>query len=330
MPEGPEVRRYALQLQDALEGRELIGFTARNKGAKAWLLEHHERVLGRKITKVRSHGKHLYGVFEGDIGFHSHLMMWGRWWVYGGDEAIEVDRRERARLVTPQSVAILTSAPVFEIFEGDPYAQIDNLATLGPDILPSEGDPFDSAEFVRRLQLLENLEREIGAILLDQRVLAGVGNYLRADALFLCQINPYTRVSALTRGEVTRLCEQIPLMARRALAEAGVSIPPEMRERLLRDETLSYNGRIVEWAARHATFRRTNLPCLVCGAPIKQKQQIVWSRPGEDEEEPGDEKARTIYFCPVCQNVDVDSLVTPRKSVRKKSIAPKKAAKPQL
>jgi formamidopyrimidine-DNA glycosylase len=319
MPEGPEVRRYALQLQDALEGRELIAFTARNKGAKAWLLDHSARVLGRKIEKIRSHGKHLLGVFEGEIGFHSHLMMWGRWWVYGGDENPEVDRRERARLVTPQAVAILTSAPVFEIFEGDPYTQIDNLATLGPDILPY-GNEFDAPEFVRRLRLPENLGREIGAVLLDQRVLAGIGNYLRADALFLSQINPYQRVEALSDEEIARLCEQIPLMARRALAEAGVSIPPEMRERLLTDETLSYNGRIVEWAARHATFRRTNLPCLVCGTPIKQKQQVVWSTPdGDPENEPENEKARTIYFCPQCQNVDVDALKTPKVRRKKKA-----------
>ncbi len=323
MPEGPEVRRYALQLQNALEGRELVAFTARNKGAKAWLLEHSARVLGRKIERIRSHGKHLYGVFEGEIGFHSHLMMWGRWWVHGPDENPEIDRRERARIVTPNATAILTSAPVFEIFEGDPYQEIDNLKTLGPDILPYDGD-FDASEFERRLHLPENLEREIGAILLNQRVLAGIGNYLRADALFLCQINPYSRVSALTEAEIARLCEQIPLMGRRALGEAGVSVPPEMRERLLHDETLSYNGRIVEWGARHAVFRRTNLPCLVCGGPIKQKQQTVWStRDGDAENEPENEKARTIYFCPNCQNVDLETLVAPKKTARKKPVAAK-------
>lgn len=329
MPEGPEVRRYALQLQDALENQELRAFTARNKGAKAWLLENSPRVVGRKIEKIRSHGKHLYGIIEGEIGFHSHLMMWGSWRVYDGSESVAIDRRERARLVTPGALAILSSAPVFEIFEGDPYAQIDNLATLGPDILPYEGE-FDAPEFRRRLLLPENLTREIGAVLLDQRVLAGIGNYLRADALFLCAINPYKTVASLDENEIARLCAQIPLMARRALAEAGVSIPPEMRERLLNDAELSYNGRIVEWAARHAVFRRTNLPCLQCGQPIKQKQQVVWRTPdGDDENEPENEKARTIYFCPNCQNVDLEKLVTPRKTRKPKSLAPRAKARTQ-
>ncbi|PQV65086.1 endonuclease-8/formamidopyrimidine-DNA glycosylase [Abditibacterium utsteinense] len=321
MPEGPEVRRYALQLQDALENQEIVALTARHKAAKAWLLQDSQRVLGRKILRIRSHGKHLFGIFEGEIGFHSHLMMWGRWWIYGGEENPEIDRRERARIVVPKAVAILTSAPVFEIFEGDPYQEIDHLRTLGPDILPYDG-VFDAAEFVRRLSASENLKREIGAVLLDQRVAAGIGNYLRADALFLSQINPYRRVEELSPAETSRLCEQIPLMAKRALNEAGVSIPSEMRARLLRDETLSYQGRIVEWAARHAVFRRTNLPCLVCGTPIKQKQQVVLpARDGDAENEAENEKSRTIYFCPICQNVDLETLVTPKKSRKKSTVS---------
>lgn len=326
MPEGPEVRRYALQLQNALENQEIIALTARNKAAKAWLLDNSSRVMGRKIEKIRSHGKHLFGAIEGEIGFHSHLMMWGRWWIHGADESIEIDRRERARIVTPNALAILTSAPVFEIFEGEPYQQIDNLATLGPDILPYDGR-FDAREFIARLKVNENGNREIGAVLLDQRIAAGIGNYLRADILFFCRINPYARVNELSESELARLCEEIPIVARRALSEAGVSIPSEMRERLLKDETLSYGGRIVEWAARHATFRRTNLPCLVCGDSIKQKQQVVYpSRDGDDENEPEDEKARTIFFCPTCQNVDLKTLVTPKKS-RKKAV-PKVAKAP--
>ncbi len=320
MPEGPEVRRYALQLQNALDGHEIIALTARNKAAKAWLLEHPARLVGRKIERIRSHGKHLFGEIEGEIGFHCHLMMWGRWWIHGADENPEIDKRERARIVTSNAIAILTSAPVFNIFEGKPYQQIENLRTLGPDILPYDG-PFDAGEFVARLKSRENLEKEIGAVLLDQRVAAGIGNYLRADALFFAQINPYARVEQLSEAQIARLCEHIPLIARRALAEAGVSIPPEMRERLLGDETLSYGGRIVEWAARHAVFRRTNLPCLVCGGAIKQKQQVVYpSRDGDAENEPENEKARTIFFCPNCQNVDLETLVTPKKT-RKKAVA---------
>ncbi len=321
MPEGPEVRRYALQLQDALGLESIVALSARTKDAKAWLLEHGAGLVGRRIETIRSHGKHLYGEIEGGIGFHSHLMMWGRWQVFGANENPEPDRRERARIVSPRSCAVLFSAPVFEIFEGKPYEVVENLRTLGPDVLPYEGN-FDSLEFRRRLHLPENSVREIGAVLLDQRVCAGIGNYFRADLLWSCQINPWTCVADLSEEELACLEREVPLLARRSLAEPGVTVAPDLRARLLSESSLHYNPEISEWAARHAVFRRTNLPCLRCGGPVKQKFQTVYQTPDGDEE---NDKARLIYFCPTCQNVDLDS-VPVAKTTRKKRVVKRPAA----
>ena len=315
MPEGPEVRRYALQLQNALEGDSLVSLSARTKDAKAFLLEHGADLVGRKIETIRSHGKHLYGVLQGEVGFHSHLMMWGRWQVFGPGENPEPDRRERARIVSSRSCAVLFSAPIFEMFRGKPYEQIENLRTLGPDVLPYEGD-FDCVEFERRLLAPENAERDIGAVLLDQRVCAGIGNYFRADVLWMCEINPWTRVKKLTKAQRKSLNEQIPLMAQRSLEQPGVTVAPNTRERLLSDPTLHYNPEIPEWAARHAVFRRTNLPCLRCGDKIKQKYQTVYQTPDGDEE---NDKARLIYFCPTCQDVNVDDVPKAKMTRRKKT-----------
>lgn len=316
MPEGPEVRRYATQLASALENQPVLQLAARTRDAKAWLESHPDAFEGCRVQQIRSHGKHLYGTFESGLGFHSHLMMWGRWFVHPGDSLVERDRRERARIVTPDAIAILFSAPVFGIFEGDPYEQVENLATLGPDILPYEG-PFNRTEWETRLKREENLEREIGAVLLDQRVSAGVGNYLRADILFFCGLDPWKKVGDLTTADLDCLATQMPQVARRAFEGEGTSVPVEMRQRMLTEPALSYGEEIREYGARHAVFRRTNLPCLVCGAPIKQKQQVVYRTPdGDDENEPGDEKARTIYFCPECQGVDMERF-TPKKAARK-------------
>ena len=316
MPEGPEVRRYALQLQDALEGENLVALSARTKDAKAFLLEHGAGLVGRRIEQIRSHGKHLYGVLEGDVGFHSHLMMWGRWLVFGPDENPEIDRRERARITSNRSCAVLFSAPIFEMFEGKPYEQIENLRTLGPDVLPYEGD-FDFIEFQRRLSSPENASREIGAVLLDQRVCAGIGNYFRADLLWTCGINPWTRVENLSPEERACLAENIPLIARRSLAQPGVTVAPELRERLLSDSALHYNPEIPEWAARHSAYHRTNLPCLRCGDKIKQKYQTVYQTPDGDEE---NDKARLIYFCPNCQGVNLDGVPKVKMTRRKKGV----------
>ncbi len=226
MPEGPEVRKYADALQAALSGRTIVSFAARTKEARKWLQENGQRLTGRRVERVVSHGKHLIGYIEDGFFFHSHLMMWGRWQTIGPtggptrkrgnatpSELPEKERRERARIVVEGAAAILLSAPIFNVGEGDPYEVIEILATLGPDVLPYRGS-FDRAEFLRRLLVTEYKDETIGAALLNQRVVAGIGNYLRAEILFHCKLNPWLTISQLGERQLTCLAKTIPRLAR--------------------------------------------------------------------------------------------------------------------
>ncbi|MDQ4123621.1 MAG: hypothetical protein M3209_19455 [Acidobacteriota bacterium] len=293
MPEGPEVRRYADLLASNLEEQTLVNLWTRLKIAKAWLAERESEIVGQKILKIRSHGKHLLGYFEGDFYFHSHLMMWGKWLVFQTTPA-EIDRRERARIVTDAATAVLYSAPTFALGQGNPYEQIEILALLGKDILPYTGD-FNGEAFINRLFAPENLSETIGAALLNQRIVAGIGNYLRAEILFNCRINPWREVGKLTSKEVECLTYTIPHFAILAYKTGGRTVTDDERERLLTEHGLAYQAGS-DWGARHYVFRRTNLPCLSCGEKIRQKRQITYA----DEER---EKTRIIYFCPNCQQV---------------------------
>jgi formamidopyrimidine-DNA glycosylase len=294
MPEGPEVRRYADLLAASLEEQKLVELWTRLKVAKSWLAEHKSEIVGRKIESIRSHGKHLLGYLSGDFYFHSHLMMWGSWQIYGETPA-EIDRRERTRIITPETTAILSSAPTFNLGKGNPYEQIEILQKLGKDILPYTGD-FDVEDFLKRLFAPEHLAKSIGAALLDQTIVAGIGNYLRADILFNCRINPWRAVGELTAKEIDCLCLTIPHFGVMAYKYAGRTVTDEERERLLTENGLAYRiGN--EWGAKHYVFRRTNLPCLSCGEKIRQKRQVTYT----DEE---NEKTRIIYFCPNCQRVN--------------------------
>src|SRR5215212_7689129 len=181
MPEGPEVRKYADALDAALTGRAIVSLQARTKDARKWLQENEPRLVDRRVKRVMSHGKHLIGYIDGDFFFHSHLMMWGRWQTFGPTvgrrkakplELPEKDRRERARIVVEGAAAILLSAPIFNVGEGDPYDVIEILGTLGPDALPYS-DRFNRKEFLRRLLSNEHLDETIGAALLNQRIVAG-------------------------------------------------------------------------------------------------------------------------------------------------------------
>ncbi len=313
MPEGPEVRRAADALHDALAGRPVVALSARTKAAKAWLAEHPDVFSGRRVARVWSHGKILVGQTEPDAAgasafFSSHFMMWGRWHVVEPADEIATtrDRRERARIEVPGAVAVLFSAPVFEVGTGDPYAGVAHLPTLGPDVLPLDGAAYDTDEVHRRMTATP--ERTVGAVLLDQTVVAGIGNYLRAEILWQCRIDPWRLVGDLTEGDWACLDREIPRVCGLAYRAAGrtVSEPEQLR---MHEPGMTYNAP-QEWSTRHAVFRRTNLPCLRCGGVVRQKRQTT------REIEDGDDKQRIIYFCPDCQNTTVDlPPVKPRKIV---------------
>lgn len=303
MPEGPEVRKYADALNAALTGRAIVSLEARTKEARKWLQENDQRLLGRRVKRVVSHGKHLLGYIEGDYFFHSHLMMWGRWQTFGPIKSSrrhialpEKDRRERARIVVEGAAAILLSAPIFNVGEGDPYDAIEILTTLGPDALPYRG-AFKRAEFLRRLS--KHKVETIGAALLNQQIVAGLGNYLRAEVLFDCKLNPWRTVGELTQRNFNCLAKSIPRLTRDAY-ERGATASEEHRRRMASDPSLVYQpGR--EYGTRHLVFRRTNLPCLLCGEKIRQLRQKTIQN--EDDEE---ERTRIVYFCANCQAADFD------------------------
>jgi formamidopyrimidine-DNA glycosylase len=298
MPEGPEVRKYADALDTALTGRAIVSLQARTKEARKWLQENESRLAGRRVQRVVSHGKHLLGYIEGGFYFHSHLMMWGRWQTFGPTELPERDRRERARIVVKGGAAILLSAPIFNVGEGDPYDKIEILATLGPDALPYHGR-FKRAEFLRRLH--EHEGETIGAALLNQRIVAGLGNYLRAEVLFSCKLNPWRVVGDLTQRNLSCLSKTIPQLARDAYAR-GATASEEDRKRMTGDPSLVYvPGR--EYGTRHMVFRRTNLPCLRCGEKIRQLRQRTIQNQEDDEE-----RTRIVYFCAKCQNTDLSDV----------------------
>lgn len=310
MPEGPEVRKYADAIDDALKGNVITAFEARTRDARAWLKENSAEIIGQRVDRVFSHGKHLIGLIDGGFFFHAHLMMWGRWLTFSPAKTTrrstklilpEKDRRERARIVSNRGAAILLSAPIFNVGPGDPYDQIENLKGLGPDALPYTRR-FNRTEFQRRLLAHENANVQIGAALLNQRIVAGLGNYLRAEILFACKLNPWRAVRDLNEQNLRCLLRTIPKLTRQSY-EHGATAPDRDREKMAADRSLVYQpGR--EYGTRHMVFRRTNLPCLRCNQSIRQRRQKTHNpEPNENQEE----RTRITYFCVNCQQVNLDA-----------------------
>jgi len=139
--------------------------------------------------------------------------------------------------------------------------------------------------------------KPIGAALLNQSIVAGLGNYLRAEVLFSCKLNPWRIVGELTQRNLNCLSITIPRLTRDAY-ERGATAADEDRKRMASDPSLVYQpGR--DYGTRHLVFRRTNLPCLRCGGKIRQLRQKTMQN--QDDEE---ERTRIVYFCATCQKVE--------------------------
>lgn len=324
MPEAPEVRKYADNLATALVGGRIISFSARTKHARAWFAANESELIGLKIDKVFARGKNIIGLIEGGYYFYSHQMMWGRWEIHSAEQEIDRDRRERARITTDGATAILMSAPVFEIGEGEPLEVVPYLKLLGPDVL-TYGENFNDAEFRKRLLRSQSKNRTLGDVLLDQQIAAGIGNYLRAEIMFLAKLNPWMLVKELSSSQLDLLCRLIPRVTKQAYLENGTTVTKKLKKRLSDDTSLVYvPGK--EYGTRHYVFRRTNLPCLLCATPVKQLRQAVTPsntpvvlsvgegarRTGKadasafaGEQDEAEEKSRIVYFCPDCQSVEV-------------------------
>jgi formamidopyrimidine-DNA glycosylase len=146
-------------------------------------------------------------------------------------------------------------------------------------------------------RLSEHNDETIGAALLNQRIVAGLGNYLRAEVLFACKLNPWRTVGELTQRNLSCLSKTIPQLTRDAY-ERGATASEEDRKRMAGDASLVYvPGR--EYGTRHLVFRRTNLPCLRCGEKIRQLRQKTIQMQEDDEE-----RTRIVYFCAKCQDTD--------------------------
>lgn len=256
---------------------------SRLKKARAWLDEHPGLVEGKEILRVLAAGKNIIWLLEDDIYFQMHLLMFGKIRTYSLRHRIETDRTFRALILTTARQAVLYNVQVFNIGQGDPFAQLEGLRGIGPDIC---AQPFPADRFLERLNRPENLDLEIGPVLLDQRVAAGLGNYLKSDILFECRINPWTPVRDLTEQEQQCLARTIPDVAQRAVRNSGQTVTDEELERILSDPNVTR----LTWNNKHWVFRHTNRPCRFCGTPIKQKRQ-------------GPGNGRITFYCPQCQKV---------------------------
>lgn len=271
MPEGDTIHRTATSLQRALAGKPILRFESQL--AKLAVQADNARVVGQQLCEVTAHGKHLFMRLSSGLSLRTHMRMSGSWHLYRVGERWRRPRSEqRILLQTPDFEAVAFLVHEAELMAGRELAQ--RVAALGPDLLDPELD-LDAA--ARRL--LSGGARPICDVLLDQRVLAGIGNVYKSELLFLARVHPARLAQTLSSVEASLLAQRAARLLRvnAGGARAGIITYQGLR----RTTGRTHPGE------RLWVYQRAGQPCRDCGAPI------VLQRMGEH--------ARSTYYCPRCQ-----------------------------
>ena len=251
MPEGDTIFRAARTLHAALAGRAVTRFVSMFPALLRTPLE------GRTVEGVHAAGKHLLIDFSGGLTLRTHMRMNGSWHLYRSGERWRRPRDEmRIVIETGAYVAVAFLVPVAELLDQRALERQPELRALGPDILAPE---FDAAAVLPRVR--ERDGEEIANILLNQRVVAGIGNIWKSESLFAAKVNPFRKAAELDDATLIAV-----LTAARKLMRASAS--PDGRPR--------FN-----------VYSRGGQPCRRCGTAIAYRKQ------GLD--------ARGTYWCTKCQ-----------------------------
>lgn len=275
MPELPEVEITRRHLDEAMSGRRLAEVstthlrTARHNSGPAEL---DERLVGRVVTRVGRKGKFLAAPLDDGQTLVAHLGMSGRFTV--GDPAEEtpphthfralLDDGTEVRFIDPRTFGFVA---VFD----DEEIERSGFARLGPD---AWAEPVSVEDLLRALS---RRTAPIKALLLDQVVVAGLGNIYADEVLHMARVNPLLPGRDLTDDDLERLREAVGVILELAIANGGTSL-----------DDLAYllpDGRAGENLEQLAVYGRTDLPCPTCGTPI---ERVVI-------------RARSTHFCPHCQ-----------------------------
>jgi endonuclease VIII len=237
MAEGDTILRAARRIEAAIGGEQITVSTPNRRGAAAGI----QRLDGKTLERVSARGKHLLLEF-GDLSLHSHLGMSGSWHVYPhGATWRKPAGAAWAVLKGKNSEAVQFGGPTLRLLRTNALRRDQTLSRLGPDILAAD---FDREAIVRSLRA--HPHGALGDALLDQTLLAGVGNIFKSEACFAARLDPWQPIGDLTNEQLDRVID-----AAHGLMQDAVE-----------------HGRHA-----NAVYRRAGQPCPACGTRIVSRGQ---------------------------------------------------------
>ncbi len=237
MAEGDTILRAARRIEAAIGGEPVRASAPSPRGRAARI----ERLDGRALERAEARGKHLLLHF-GDLVLHSHLGMSGAWHVYRrGEPWRKPAGAAWARLATSDAEVVQFGGPTLRLLRAEAVRRDPVLGRLGPDVLAHD---FDAGRIARSLARAP--ERGLGDALLDQHLVAGIGNIFKSEACFAARLDPWQRIGDLSDEQLRGVTE-----AAHDLMQAAVD-----------------DGR-----GERAVYKRAGRPCPRCGTPIRSHGQ---------------------------------------------------------
>jgi len=283
MPEGDTIYRTARALQKAIGGKTVTAFET--GFAKLASANDDKPLAGRVVEKVEARGKWCLIFFSGDLILATHMLMSGAWHIYRAGEKWQRPHSLMRVVITCEDFqAVLFSAQVAEFHSAKSLERSSQIPKLGPDVL---SDAFSVQTGARALQEYgaRYPEAEVGVVLLNQRVMAGLGNVYKSEVAFAAGVNPFRKMSTLTLREMEKMVETAQRYMKANVTE-GTS-----------EGIVTYTGprrttRAMDHGARVWVYRRRGQECRRCGAAIIMRKQGT--------------QARSTYWCPQCQPLGIE------------------------
>lgn len=272
MPEGHTLHRLATALDDAFAGHPVRASSPQGRFAESAAL-----LDGRTLQGAESWGKHLWVHFDQDDLVHVHLGLYGRFDVLRDAETVPAPVGQvRLRLVQADggeaaSYADLRGATACELQTPEQRAAV--VARLGPDPLRPDADPDLAWQRIRRSRA------PIAGLLMDQSVVAGIGNVYRAELLFRHRVDPFRPGTSLRAGRWREMWDDLVLLMDDGVRTGRIdTVAPE---HLTGAELAAAGPR----RGHSYVYRRTGEPCRVCGSRVRTREL----------------QGRNLYWCSRCQ-----------------------------
>ncbi|MGY2704412.1 MULTISPECIES: Fpg/Nei family DNA glycosylase [unclassified Nocardioides] len=269
MPEGHTLHRLADELATTFAGRVVRASSPQGRFADSAAL-----VDGQVLEGAEAWGKHLFIAFAGERFVHVHLGLYGTFDVHDRvDEVPPPVGQVRLRLVGDGSYADLRGATTCELVTAEQRDAV--VARSGPDPLRDDAEPDRAWERIRRSRA------PLGGLLMDQAVVAGVGNVYRAELLFRHRLDPMRPGSTLRRGQWQAMWTDLAELMREGVRTGRIdTVRPEHTP-----EAMGRPPRRDDHGGEVYVYRRTGQPCHVCGATIRTTEL----------------QGRNLFWCPGCQ-----------------------------